>query len=467
MENSGENRRWIVLVGLGVLLALLALAVLFWKERTIYTDMAFHVFVLSVTKNFAIQNQRFGAAITQAFPLLAMKLHLPLKAVLLGYSASFYLCYIAYFLVIIFMLRQLAMGLVLCLFLTLLTSISFFWAQSEFPQGMAFLVLYLSLLLYVTEKKKPAMALYLLTAAGGVVALFFHPLILFPFVIALGYFYLNKKLSSRQIFSLLAFSMLVLAAKTIFIKAGGYESTKMGGIKNFVTLFPNYFIIPSQIDFVKRLAGDYAPFVSWTLAVVVVYIRRAEHLKLAWLFVSLSGYLMLVNVSFPDAGFSTYTQNLQLPLAFILALPIAFDLLPAWPLRMWVPALLLTFLFRIAAIYNSHAPFTQRLQYLSDLLDRQSGKDTNKFYVAEADLPKEVIGETWALSYETLLLSSLPSPAATQTIELESVVQEKAYLLDSDFVFINPIWGWNGAALPPNYFQLKHSRYQKLTTADP
>jgi hypothetical protein len=464
MEYSLVKRRWVVALGLLVLLALLILSLFFWKERTVYTDMAFHVFVLSVTKTIAIQNQRFGAAITQAFPLLAMKLQWSLRAVLQLYSASFFVSYIAYFIVIVFVIRNVAMGLVLCLYLTMLTSISFFWAQSEFPQGMAFLVLYLSLLLFVADKEKPSLVLYAIVIAGGVVALFFHPLILFPFTIALSYFYLNKNIQFRQAAYVLLFSVFVLVAKTVLIKTGGYESAKMGGIKNFLTLFPNYFFIPSNIDFVKRLAGDYALLALWTVAVTVWYVAKVQHMKLAWLYASLLGYLLLVNVSFPEAGFNTYTQNLQLPLAFIVALPIAFELVPAMPTKYLVMALLLTFGIRIAFVYHSHAPFTERLNYLNGLLDQQAGESTNKFYVAEKDLDEEVVGETWALSYETLLLSSLQSRDATKTIELEEVVQENAFLLDSDFVFINRMWGWNGSELPSRYFNLKKSKYQKLET---
>jgi hypothetical protein len=95
-------------------------------------------------------------------------------------------------------------------------------------------------------------------------------------------------------------------------------------------------------------------------------------------------------------------------------------------------------------------------------MEKSKAQTTNKFWIEDAALVPEVYGETWALSYETLLLSSIPSPDSTITIEMQSVANQNAYLLDKDYVFINRYHGWDGNTLPRKYFNLRHSKYQKL-----
>ncbi|MFN5849982.1 MAG: hypothetical protein ACK43K_15950, partial [Chitinophagales bacterium] len=66
---------FIILVGI-CLIANIILSYLFKFERMIMLDMAFHLFKIISKENFAIQNWRFGAAITQFVPLLGTKMNL-------------------------------------------------------------------------------------------------------------------------------------------------------------------------------------------------------------------------------------------------------------------------------------------------------------------------------------------------------------------------------------------------------
>src|SRR4051794_37162116 len=71
--------------------ALLLGAVYYYKERMLFID-APHVFFRVVNDGrFHIEEHRYGSFITQLFPLIGAKLHLPLRPLLILYSASFYL----------------------------------------------------------------------------------------------------------------------------------------------------------------------------------------------------------------------------------------------------------------------------------------------------------------------------------------------------------------------------------------
>lgn len=459
MDKSVQAHRATGILGIAVLCGLLCLSLWFWKERMFITDMAYHTYVIAQTENFAIQNHRFGAAITQTFPLVAFKLSLPLKTAMQLYSASFYLWYLVAFVIIVWGLKNWKMGLVLLCFLTLMVSYSFFWAQSEYPQGMVFLILFLSALSYPIRHTAWN---FLLLPFLLITTVFFHPLLFISLCFGIGFFLLDKQIDFRKFLAVLATAIVVLLFKSLFLKTGTYESGKMGGVKNFLVLFPNYFTTKSTCFFFHQLVGDYAGYFLIVILVVGYYLKKRIYSKMAWVVSGMTVYLLLVNVSFPDLEQSTYLQNLHLPLGFMIALPLVFDVLPNTKPVAWITALIVLFVFRFGMIYQSHNFYTNRVTALRVLMEKSKVQTTNKFWIEDTALVPEVYGETWALSYETLLLSSIPSPDSTRTIEMQSVVEQNAFLLDADYVFINRYHSWDGNTLPSKYFNLKHSKYQKL-----
>lgn len=64
-------------------------AVIFFKERTVFMDASYIVFSIVKDGKLAIQNFRFGSAFTQLFPLITLKLGLPLEKIILSYSVGF------------------------------------------------------------------------------------------------------------------------------------------------------------------------------------------------------------------------------------------------------------------------------------------------------------------------------------------------------------------------------------------
>ncbi len=71
-------------LGLATYTLLLILAVIYYLERTVFADIAFHLFSLIMTENWTIQNFRFGALFTQFLPLLGIKLGVSLQSLLLS-----------------------------------------------------------------------------------------------------------------------------------------------------------------------------------------------------------------------------------------------------------------------------------------------------------------------------------------------------------------------------------------------
>lgn len=96
------NKRLVFKIGALTYLCLFIFSIVFYKERTVILDASFQLFNILKSGSFAIQVNRFGAAFTQIFPLLASKLSLPLYQVAGAYSVGFILYYFTCFLIILF-----------------------------------------------------------------------------------------------------------------------------------------------------------------------------------------------------------------------------------------------------------------------------------------------------------------------------------------------------------------------------
>ena len=87
----------IIYFGIFSYVILFILALLFYRERVIFLDMAFHLFYILKDNDLAIQNFRFGACFTQLFPYLGQKLGFSLDNIAKLYSSGFVLYYASIF----------------------------------------------------------------------------------------------------------------------------------------------------------------------------------------------------------------------------------------------------------------------------------------------------------------------------------------------------------------------------------
>ena len=95
------------IAGYIVWVVLLILAVYFFRERTLFVDIAYQTCLMIQSGTFAWQVDRYGAALVQALPLLAIKCNLPLFMVLMAYSVSFIFVYLFIYILLVERLGQL------------------------------------------------------------------------------------------------------------------------------------------------------------------------------------------------------------------------------------------------------------------------------------------------------------------------------------------------------------------------
>lgn len=170
-------RKMTLVTGLIAFGVLLVLALVYYLERIAHIDMAFQTFLILKSGSPEIQSGRFGAVATQFWPWLAGLAGLPLRWVMLLYSAG-HVIWPALLFGWVLWLRQWKWGLVLLLAVTGMTTQTFYWL-SEMPQGLVFLIALLAWMSGVTTLKSVRWYQWILWAFAAVTAFYFHPLVLY------------------------------------------------------------------------------------------------------------------------------------------------------------------------------------------------------------------------------------------------------------------------------------------------
>ena len=249
------NKLSVLLIGLISFAFLFVFSVLFYKERTVFLDISFHLFCILKDHAFAIQNFRFGAFFTQLFPLIGCKLGLSLSTIACLYSVSFVLLPFIVFIILI-LSKQVKIALAYLLFLLIMTTHTFYWIQSELPQGIAFLFLFIALL--ETNLQKAILPVSFTPFASILIFIisFSHPLLLFPFLFFIVYYWILKYPNRSVLLAVLFLFLVFYTIKLMFFKTD-YDSGAMSGIKNLSLFFPNYIKLQSTKNFIHYFIHDY------------------------------------------------------------------------------------------------------------------------------------------------------------------------------------------------------------------
>lgn len=453
--------RHVLILGLCGYLALGALAAYFFQERTVFLDPAFVIFSIASTGDFAIQASRFGSALTQFFPWAAVQLHLPIRWVMIIYSVGMVFFYFSCFYVVQRWFKNSNLALGLLLFNTFMVSYTFWWMQIEFAQGIALSLVFLA---FMTRERQWAdynaleiSAFFLILIA----LLYFHPLIPFLLVYLLLFARLDEKLRlpKKQFWTVAILSGIILLFKNYVMPLAAYDNQASQGIHNFKTL-PSYLNIQSNYNFIQYCIKDYYLLPIGLLACIVVLAIQRKWLKLGLLVGMFFAYLLLVNVSYAQGMPQFHIESFYLPLSVFVILPLVFDVLPLikkTPIVLGGLGVILALrIFHIAAL---HEPYSKRLAWQNQMLDKLEQQGAKKLIIGEKDVPMDTLIMSWGSSFEFWLLSSLRNPDAPRSIVIDEDPARFDWTLSNNTAFFTE-WGiYPYADLPKHYFNFTDIGY--------
>lgn len=471
--------RWPFRLAFAAMLVLLLFAGYFYQERVCYIDLSYHLLYFLKGSALFIQNNRFVAVATQYPTLLALKAGLPLQAVEILYSVVFIVYYLTVFLLSAYWFRNQQVALVVALLYTLLAARTFYWAQSEMPQALAALLLFYAGI----SRQAPLQRRFSTVALAALIPVFVfgHPLAILPFAFIWTYdWLLNRRFKDWSYYGLLLLAIVSYKLRETLIVPGSYEANKMTFLPNLLAHFPHYLDLQSFRDFWKLCGRNFIAVPILLAVLSVFYVRQrtwqaALRLLAVWGFAA--GYVLVVNVSYPDGTDATYLENMLLPLTLIITIPFAMEVLPALerhPMRhkqLAIAGLLsAVFIIRLAVIWKHHGPTTAYQQWLGQLVAYTSRFPEQKFILApeNANAERKLAGEpTWGLPAETLLRSAQHSPDSAQTIYAGTEDYRLAEAKTRGDLFLGPFENLTVYDLPLNYARLPGTPYRTLNTPPP
>lgn len=439
---------------------LLIMATWFYKERTVFMDAAYHLFHILMSNDFTIQHNRFGAVVTQIFPVIGSKLGLSLKSILLLYSTGTMFYYFLCYFICGTVLKQYSYALVVLLFSILFATETFYWPYSELQQGCTMLLVMFALL---NTSIHPAIK-YGVMLTLTITLTFIHPLIIFPASFLFIYLLLSGRgnISNKALLICFALFIITYVLKTVFFKPP-YEANATAGInKTMLTLIPDYFNLYSVKKFVKDCFGKFIWIPVFIVAAMVYYIVKRKWALLSLYAAFVFGLISIINIAYHYEGVpSFYIENLYLPVSIFLAMPVVFEMADDLPRKNLGIALLVVIIVTGSIrIYNQRTFFKSRVDWLRGYYLENTGK---KLVVDQSHAPMVTLIFSWGSSYEFWLLSTLEQNK-TESIIISDNIGALIPLPGKTTSFITAFGGYPYDMFPLKYFKFTDtvSEYQVI-----
>jgi len=400
-------------LALPAIFVLLVLAIVYYKQRMLYADAPHILFRIMNDGQLHIEERRYGSFISQAFPWLGLRLHLPLPGLMIIYSAGFYVFYLAVALLLVYKYRNYGLAILMGLYYTLFVSDTFYWANNEVHQGTAWLMLAFAVSLNSAERQRPVWLQAILFLSLFFLAIWTHPLVMLAAVYL--WFFLAAD-ASRNPFNriqTILFSVALIVLASIKFYQGmrhGYDSSKIEILTGFDFQSIAGIFSSAQFHFFTRnCITHYWLFTILFTAGLAGLLAKKKYLLFAWTVLFVAGYLVLTCITFRDSVSRSYMESEYGPLVIICCAPFVYYVLPRLKPKAAAGIFLLVYLVRFIYIISAATPFSNRITLMKQINERMAQKNLTKVVIPEP-LPEAVrqrLITYWGAPTESLFISKL------------------------------------------------------------
>lgn len=444
---------------------MLVLSLVFYKERAFFMDAGFQLFNLINEEAIQIYHYRFVTGIPQILPYFLLKLGAPLWTLAMGFSAAYILFHLLVYHLLVKYLKNDLLGWVLIFLFTLISFDTFYHMQSEFYIGLSLLLLTFGIVLYDPALRKGwqwALMLPLMVSVG-----FSHKLSLIFFLFLWLFFGLKiKGLKHWRYLSFLGAFVVIAAVKSVYF-TNWYEAAKQIDFRNnWETYFPNFHTIPANLIFLKRCLLYYYMLPLLLLAVSVFYFMKKEWLKPGLMWAFSLGFLLLYNISDPQAQYRFYSEVTYLPLSIFVAVPFLFDVVPAFQhkkIGRYTGGLFAGLMvLRLATIAWNHQTFDRLFHWIETETERSEVLSTNRFLLKKENAPMDTVIMEWGVPFTAMHLSAMKNPQAARTLLILPDFEKYRDLLGEDHYFLSPFKAIEIEDLNEKYYDPGPGRYVEI-----
>jgi len=414
-----KNYKYSFILSIVTLFILLIFAFFFYKQRMFFNDPAFIAFDTINTRSFRA-TERFGAIASQSFLLAAVYLGLSLKAILIIYSASFYIFYLSVAIIVGWIWKEKWLSILLAFYFTLFVSDLYFWPNNEVHQGMGWMMLFLGLYIKSLKENNNSIGIYFFLVLLAMLAISCHLLVVIPFVFLWLYFHTSyfseNKLSPFKSYRFIIYSILLMGLMLtkyhLSKEKSSYDSSKLGAINDIsFQRFFDAFSSGQSDSFLHYLFTNYwliLPLFVFTLYQLVL-LKKFKQIGLTFLFAII--YYGLVCMTFPDAfkrNLLFYMESEWAGLSVIITTAFVFHVIPLLSEKKLALLFALIFVIRIAYILLSFEYFDRRFMALDKLVTTLHSKKIHKAIIAEDPVKADSIFiMNWGMALESIMWSKL------------------------------------------------------------
>ena len=458
-------------IALAALAVLCIGAVVFYKER-LFADTSYIAFLIVNYKSFAIQNQRYGSFITQLVPYIGQALHLPLKVILIGYVLSFNLFFFIINALLVYRYRQYGLAILMSLYYFLFVSDSYFLANDEIHQAVAWMFLTFGITIYMGNKRNNIFRVLLPFILFVTLTIFTHFVVIIPTIFIFVYLVTDKKNWPFSIRNTVLLSVILISVIVIKMRfSGGTQSYEKQHLYHLTHLslqdVIDCFKTPVIRMFLYRCVINYWIAVLVFITGIIYLIRNKKWLLLSWTIISTLGYFALMGVVYGDLDDKVGLFHIETEwqcIGILIASPFVFAFLPKINRKFSTCLLVIIFLTRIVYISSAIPAFSWRIDFTKKTLAEMRKRNVYKAAMYDGILERKYI-QDWSLGYESLFESALEGDKPLRTFVLfnkDDKQKETILLSGKTGIFLYDLTDCN--RLNKEYFQIDTTQpYQILT----
>lgn len=443
---------------------MLLMALVYYQERAFFMDAGFQLFNMINEGCIQIYHYRFVTALPQILPYILMKMGAPLWALGMAFSASYILFFLLIYHLLVSCLKNDFLGWVLIFLFTLITFDAFYHMQSEFYLGLALLLLSFGVILRFPEMKNKWVfpVLFPLLVTVG----FSHKLSLVFFLFLWIFFWLHKQeLRHRRYILMLIVFLFIAAIKSIYF-TNWYEAAKQVEFQNNLKqYFPGLHTLPSNLVFLKRCVYYYYMLPVLLFAVSAFYILKKQWWKLFFVWSFFMGFILLYNISDPQAQYRFYSEVTYLPLTIFVSVPFLFDMVPYFEKRIkWMPALFIGLMvLRLSTIAYNHKTFARNFDWIKNQLQQSKTLQTNRFLIKKENAPMDIIMMEWGVPFTAMHLSALDNPKEAKTLLIMPDFNWYKNKMEDRDLFFSPFHKTlKKAEINSRYYDMESGKYKEI-----
>ncbi len=424
-------------------------------ERTTYIDSAWLFFNGVNTEFFSCTWERFSAFISEIPLYIAVKLHLPFKALVYVFSSGYILLFYFVWRICTYKLKNPVAGLLILFGLTLGIRELFLFTVTETHQCIVYSALFFALVEFnFKEKKVPK---YFLIGFMAILVMFTHPFGVFTIGFVLLYYFAERKNIKDPMIWMVAVIIILVSIVNMIHTENLQSSSPYSQLKTTDSLWSSIFN-----SFVFGFLKMHFKHFYWVpelvaLIVFIWYILRKQWLKLSITIISVTVYLAIAFVTYRNGDSSIMLERLFLPAFFMINLALADLMIKEKKLNKWISISLMVFLIMSGLHYinNGCLMYKKRLAYLDKIISEGIAQGKDKYILRDEKANKEKLLVPWAFGAETIIYSTFKYDHSITIWNEATLCPSTTFQVTSQLCL--PV-----ADLNQNYFHLSNSAYIEL-----